>query len=176
MANNKKGKRKSINYYMRVLHRDIGFFIIGLIVIYSISGIVLTFRDTNLLKFERQVERQMEPNMQANELGQTLRMRGFQVESENAEMINFGSGTYNKETGLATYTVNELPAILESFNHLHKTASSSAASPFTAILGFLLLFMAVSSLWMFNSTSPHFKRAMVLTLVGIMASIALMMF
>ncbi|MDX1642653.1 MAG: hypothetical protein R3220_13205, partial [Balneolaceae bacterium] len=89
--------------------------------------------------------------------------------------IDFGSGTYNKETGVANYTVYELPAILDKFNDLHKTMSSSAASPFTALLGFLLLFMAISSLWMFKTTSPHFKRGMVLTAVGILASVALMM-
>lgn len=173
---NTNGKKKSINYYMRVLHRDIGFFIVGLIVIYSISGIVLTYRDTDFLKSERQVERQLEPNMEADQLGQVLRMRGFRVESENLEIINFENGTYNKETGLATYTVNELPAILERFDRLHKTASSNAASPFTAILGFLLLFMAVSSLWMFKTTSPHFKRGIVLTVAGVLASIALLVF
>lgn len=161
---------------MRVLHRDIGFFIVGLIVIYSISGIVLTFRDTNFLKTERLVEQQLEPNLESSELGETLRMRGFRVESENAEMIDFGTGTYNKETGLASYSVYELPAILEKFNDLHKTMSSSAASPFTTILGFLLLFMAVSSLWMFKTASPHFKRGMVLTVAGILASVALLIF
>lgn len=179
MANNNKngnGKRKSINYYMRILHRDIGFFIIGLIVIYSISGIVLTYRDTDFLKSERQVERLLEPNMEANELGQALRMRGFRVEREDTEIIHFGSGTYNKETGLATYTVYELPAILERFNRLHKTASNSAVSPFTAILGFLLLFMAVSSLWMFKTTSPHFKRGIVLTVAGVLVSVAMLLF
>ncbi len=34
-------KSKSFNYYMRTLHRDIGFFAFGLIVIYILSGIVL---------------------------------------------------------------------------------------------------------------------------------------
>jgi len=176
MANNHKNNKKSIHYYMRILHRDIGFLILGLIVIYSISGIVLTFRDTNFLKTERQVEQQLETNLQANELAEALRMRRFSVESEGTEIIDFGIGTYSKETGLATYTVYELPVILEKFNDLHKTMSSGAASPFTTILGFLLLFMAVSSFWMFKTTTPHFKRGMVLTAVGIIASIALLIF
>lgn len=175
MANNHKNNKKSIQYYMRVLHRDIGFLILGLIVIYSISGIVLTFRDTNFLKTERQVEQQLEPDLQANELGEALRMRRFSVESEDAEIIDFGTGTYSKETGLTTYSVYELPVVLEHFNDLHKTMSSGAASPFTTILGFLLLFMAISSFWMFKTTTPHFKRGMLLTVVGVLASIVLLM-
>lgn len=47
-----KKEKKSINHYMRSLHRDIGFFVIGLIVIYSISGVVLIYRDTNFLKHD----------------------------------------------------------------------------------------------------------------------------
>lgn len=172
--NNHNGRKRSINYYMRVLHRDIGFFILGLIVIYSISGIVLTFRDTDFLKAESQVEQQLDANLQATELGEALRMRGFRVESEDAEIIDFGTGIYNKETGLTRYSVYELPAVLDKFNDLHKTMSSSAASPFTTILGFLLLFMAISSFWMFKTTSPHFKRGMILTSVGIIATIALL--
>ena len=45
-------ENKSINHCIRSLHRDIGFFIIGLTIIYSMSGIVLTYRDTNFLKHE----------------------------------------------------------------------------------------------------------------------------
>jgi len=160
---------------MRLLHRDIGFFILGLIVIYSISGIVLTLRDTNFLKSESQIEQQLEPNLTANELGEALQMRRFSVESENTEVINFGTGVYNKETGLAAYSVYELPVVLEKFNDLHKTMSSGAASPFTTILGFLLLFMAISSFWMFKTTSRHFKRGMVLTAAGVIATITLLM-
>lgn len=34
---------KNIQHYMRVLHRDIGFFVIALTVIYCVSGIILTY-------------------------------------------------------------------------------------------------------------------------------------
>jgi hypothetical protein len=64
---------------------------------------------------------------------------------------------------------------LEKFNDLHKTMSSGAASPFTTILGVLLLFMAISSFWMFKTTSRHFKRGMVLTAAGVIATITLLM-
>jgi hypothetical protein len=37
---------------MRDLHNNIGFFIVGLVVIYSLSGIVQTYRDTSFLKHD----------------------------------------------------------------------------------------------------------------------------
>ena len=37
---------------MRYLHNKIGFFITGLVIIYSLSGLVQTYRDTDFLKHE----------------------------------------------------------------------------------------------------------------------------
>lgn len=174
MANH-NNNHNSIHYYMRVLHRDIGFLLIGLIVIYAISGVVLTFRNTDYFKSEKQIEQQLEPNLKANEVGQALRMRRFNVESETAESILFSSGTYNKETGVTIYTVNELPIILEKFNTLHKSNSNSATGLFSIVVGILLLFLAISSFWMFKTCTRQFKRGMILTATGIIISVVLIL-
>ncbi len=71
--------RKSVSVYrwMRILHRDIGFFVIGLTIIYCISGIVLTYRKTDFLKSETKVTRKIKPELQAEQLGEVLRLRRF---------------------------------------------------------------------------------------------------
>ena len=48
-------ERKSINHYMRVWHRYAGFFILGIALIYGLSGITLIFRDTDFLKKEKKI-------------------------------------------------------------------------------------------------------------------------
>lgn len=174
MANH-HSKHKSIHYYMRVLHRDIGFLMIGIIVIYSISGVVLTLRDTDYFKTEKQIEQQLEPNLKPSEVRQALGIRRFNVQNETSENIIFSSGTYNKETGLTIYTISELPFILEKFNALHKSSSNSITGIFSVIVGTLLLFLAVSSLWMFKTCSQHFKRGMMFTGAGIVISVILLM-
>jgi hypothetical protein len=50
-------KKISITQVMRALHRDIGFLVVGLIIIYSVSGLVLVFRGTDLLKVETVIEK-----------------------------------------------------------------------------------------------------------------------
>lgn len=70
-----KKEKKSINYYMRKLHRDFGFFIVGLTIIYALTGIVLIFRDTNFLKSEALIEKTLAPNMEVSDLGNALRKR-----------------------------------------------------------------------------------------------------
>ena len=39
---------------MRIYHRYLGFFLAGIMAIYSISGIIMIFRDTDFLKKENQ--------------------------------------------------------------------------------------------------------------------------
>ena len=52
-------EKKSLNQLMRAWHRDIGFFIIGLVIIYALSGIALIFRDTDFLKHNIKFEKKL---------------------------------------------------------------------------------------------------------------------
>ncbi|MFV0437444.1 MAG: hypothetical protein ACK5PS_08650 [Desulfopila sp.] len=65
----KKSTTLPLQKWMRIAHRDIGFFVIGLTVIYCISGIMLTFRDTGFLKSETTIERNIGPGLQDYQLG-----------------------------------------------------------------------------------------------------------
>jgi len=49
-------EKKSINYYIRLLHRYLGFFFVGFVLIYALAGITLVFRDTDFLKKEKTVK------------------------------------------------------------------------------------------------------------------------
>lgn len=168
-----KGK-KSLNHYMRSLHRDVGFFIIGLTIIYSVSGIVLIYRDTNFLKHEAVVEKKLSPNMEVPELGSMLHIRDLKVSKSEGGILYFQNGNYNKVTGVATYSSNELPSFLNKFNSLHKSSSKSSIHLFTTIFGVLLLFLAISSFWMFKANSKLFRRGMILASAGIVVSIILL--
>lgn len=174
MASENNRRKNNTQRIMRALHRDVGFFIIGLIVIYSISGIVLTYRNTQLFKSEYRVEKNLEPGMETTELGEALHMRRFRVESESDNFVYFESGTYNKETGLASYSSYELPSILDRFIRLHKTESGSIRSYFTVALGISLGFMAISSLWLYKPGTNRSKRGFILTAVGVVVSVLLL--
>ena len=41
---------KSLQYYIRVLHRNLGFLALCMTVVYALSGIVLTHRAGNFMK------------------------------------------------------------------------------------------------------------------------------
>ena len=57
---------------MRIIHRYLGYFLAGIMTVYAVSGIVLIFRDTNFLKQEKQVKKNINPQAKAEELGKML--------------------------------------------------------------------------------------------------------
>lgn len=167
-------KKKSINYYMRSLHRDLGYLAFGLVIIYALSGIVLLYRNTDFLKREVTVERQLKPEMAAEDLGRELRMREFKVTKTEGDVVYFQSGTYNKTTGMAQYKSKEIMPPFNWFVNFHKSISSKAAHLFNLAFGLVFLFLAISSLWMFKPKTKTFKRGMVLTAIGIVLSILIL--
>jgi len=60
---------------MRILNRYLGFFLVGIMGVYALSGTVMIFRTTDSLKKERIVEFALEPNMAAEDLGRNLPIR-----------------------------------------------------------------------------------------------------
>lgn len=166
-------EKKSVNQYIRAWHRDIGFFVIGLTMVFCISGIFLIFRDTDFLKQEILIEKLIEPNLEASELAAVLHMKNFKVQKNQGAMVYFEKGSYNKTTGNVTYLSKELPGLLSKFNNLHKSSSRSFAHWFTLIYGFLLLFLALSSFWMFKARTKLFRRGIYIAGIGFVVAIVL---
>lgn len=159
-------RKISIHRWVRILHRDIGFFIIGLTIIYGISGIVLTYRDTGFLKSARQMEKTVSPDLRAAQLGRALHVKNLEILGEDEKEIRFSSGAYNKETGVAAYVGDELPLLLRKFNSLHFVSSNDFRHWFTALYAILLVFLAVSSFWMYKPGTKYFKRGIVTAIIG----------
>ena len=163
----KKKEAESSKYTMRSLHRDIGFFIIGLVIIYSISGILLIYRDTLLLKQLKPIEKKLSPNLNEAELGNAIHIKEFKITKSNGDTLYFEDGTYNKVTGAVRFTSKELPFILKSFTRFHKTAAKNIVHWFNVIFAVLLLFMAISSFWMFKPKTKMFRRGLYIAGAGI---------
>ena len=172
----REGRNSQIYKWMRVLHRDIGFFAIGLTVIYCISGIILTYRETDFLKSETRIEKTVAPDLTANQLGRVLHLKDMKIVSEDEQEIRFTNGTYLKKSGLASYTANDLPWLLRKFNSLHFVSSKDSRHWFTALYAGALLFLALSSFWMYRPGTKYFKRGMITAGSGVLASIVLLSF
>ena len=175
---NTKKPAKNLRYYMRFLHNNIGFFIAGLVVIYSLSGILQIYRDTDLLKHDVVTQKKLDVNLAPDKLKEVLRLREFIVEKTAGTVLYFKDGNYNTATGMATLTTKEWYNWVLPFTELHKTRSEeprhSLTHYFTTIFGILLLFMSISAFWMFKPGTKLFSRGVYMTIAGIAASIILL--
>jgi hypothetical protein len=168
-------EKKSINYYMRLLHRYLGFFFVGFVLIYAFAGITLVFRDTDFLKKERNVKVNLPADTKPADLGPALRLREFRILKTEGDVIYFQGGTFNTASGVAEMTVKELIFPLNKFTNLHKTPSKNPFHWITLAFGIVMLFLAISSFWMFNSKSKVFRNGLYIILAGFIFAVFLLL-
>jgi hypothetical protein len=159
---------------MRIYHRYLGFFLAGIMAIYSLSGIVLIFRDTDSFKITKQHQKIIAPNLTTEQLGKEIKIKELKAESETEQLINFKQGTYNKVSGEANYTTKELPTVLKKLTDLHKAETKDPLYYLNIFFGVSLLFFVVSSFWMFLPNTTIFKKGLYFTLAGFVLALIML--
>lgn len=167
---NNPSETKSVTRTMRNLHRDIGFLVIGLTLMYCISGITLIYREDGFLKFENKVETTIAQGLSGKELETALHLRRMKIEKQEDNIIYFNYGEYDSLTGHVSYTTQEYPWIIQKFNALHLSPSAPAIHYFGIMYGILLLFLATSSLFMYRSGTKNARRGVTLATIGVIAA------
>ena len=159
---------------MRVYHRYLGYFLVGIMAVYSTSGIVLIFRDTDFMKRDKHLEKQLAPNMKSADLGKELRLGQLAIDKEEGNIVSFKQGTYNKTTGVAQYTIKELYPFVAKLTKLHKASTKDPLFFLNVFFGVSLFFFVVSSFWMFMPKTTIFKKGLYFTMAGIVLTILLL--
>ena len=159
---------------MRDLHNKTGFIIVGLVVIYALSGIVQTYRDTSFLKHEIQNTKTIETHLSPEKLGKEVKQKELKIDSTIGDLQYFKNGVYNASTGEVKFTTKELYGWVKPFTELHKSNSKNIVHYFTVVFAIALFFMCVSAFWMFKPGTKAFSSGVILTIVGIVASIILL--
>ncbi|HPR86261.1 MAG TPA: hypothetical protein PLG33_09420 [Prolixibacteraceae bacterium] len=118
-------KGKSLHYYMHILHRDLGYLVFGLVIIYALSGIVLLYCNTDFLKQEAMAERQLKPGLADEELGREMRLREIRIIKKEGNVVYFQNGTYNKASAMAQFSQKDLIFSFNKFVNFHKAISSN---------------------------------------------------
>ena len=158
---------------MRIVHRYLGYFLAGIMAVYSVSGILLVYRDTDFLKKEKNYDKVIDKNLSEKELGKELKIKNLEVEKTEGTVLKFKQGTYDASTGQAKYSKKELPFVLDKMTKLHKAQSKDTLSPLNTFFGVSLFFFVISSFWMFNPKTKAFKRGIIFTVAGLIVSIIL---
>ena len=137
---------------MRVIHRILGFFLAGIMLLYAVTGIIMTFRKTDFLEYDKNVQVQLDPSIHIAELASALELKDLKVISETDEILTINYGTYNKTTGLAELTIKDYHPILRTLVDFHESSTKSHPKTFifNILFGLSLIFFVISSFWMFN--------------------------
>ena len=142
--------------------------------VYSVSGVVLVFRDTDAFKRVEKIEQVVAANLGAEQLGEALGIRRLRVESQEGQVLLWKEGRYNASTGEATYTRSELPYVLDRMTHLHKAKSSEPLFFLNVAFGIALLFFVVSAFFMWAPGATVLKRGLWTAAVGAALTLVLL--
>lgn len=141
---------------------------------YAISGIVLIFRNTDAFKIEKTVEKEIQKDLNINEIGKTLRIKNFEILKEEGDILYFKEGELDRTSGIATYKVKELPVILESMTKLHKANTNRPLFFLNIVFGLCLLFFVISAFWMFLPSTQIFRKGILFSIGGIILTLILL--
>ena len=166
-------KNTTTSVKMRTIHRYLGFFLAGIMAMYAISGIIMVFRNTDFLKKEVVIDKQIETNISAEELGSKLKTK-IKIEKQEGDIIYFKGGTYNQSTGDFYSKKMELPFILNKMEKLHKATTNSPLYFLNIFFGCALLFFVISAFWMYSPKMAVFKKGMYFALAGIILTLIML--
>ena len=166
-------KIKDTRSFMRIFHRYLGYLMAGIMAVYSISGVILVYRDTDFLKKENHYEKVFDKNLTEKQLGDETKIKNFEITKTENGIAYFKEGTYNSLTGKADYKKKELPFVWDKMTKLHKAKSAQALSPLNTFFGVCLFFFVISSFWMFPPKSKVFRRGMIFAAIGFVLALLL---
>tara|TARA_Y100001958_G_C21205233_1_gene531397 strand:- start:826 stop:1332 length:507 start_codon:yes stop_codon:yes gene_type:complete len=160
--------------YFRIIHRYLGFYLGGIMAVYSISGIALIFRKTDTFKKVVEITKTISPNLSVKDLESTLKIKNLYVKSIEGNIVYFEKGRYNKQTGEVVYSKKEIPFFLKKMQTLHKATTKSPVYWLNIFFGISLLFFVISSFWMFLPSTSVFKKGIYFSLAGILMTIIIL--
>ncbi len=164
----------AVSKNMRIYHRYLGFFLAGIMAIYSISGIILIFRNTDFLKNEVHKIEKLSLNLNEEALGKAIKIKNLKVNKVQGDQLIFEQGVYNSTTGVAEFKVKELPYIVSKMNNFHKASTSHPLFYLNIFFGCSLMFFVISTFWMFAPGTQIFKKGILFALAGVVITLLLL--
>ncbi len=179
-----------IRKWLRILHRDFGYFIVGITLIYAISGILLNHRNDFNPDFKiitRDVQVELPPGPPFNE--KTLKpiieaiddfvvyKRAYLTRHGNLKVfINNGEIIIDPETGKGELEYLKKRAIFFEMNMLHRVATHRSWKWFSDAMMVILIFVTISGIFILKGKNGFERRGWWLILAGMVVPLAYMIF
>ena len=171
--------------WLRIIHRDLGFLMIGITCVYGISGITLNHmngKDPSFKTVENSVtlesglsSEQLKTAWEGNNDLPSLRKIAVLDPEHYRVMLNGGIGVYNKVTGNVDYEVHKRKEFIYWVNRLHynKINGWNYMGDFFAVS---LIFFAVSGIFMVKGKKGILGRGKWYLIAGLIIPILYIIF
>ncbi len=168
---------KPLVYWLRVIHRDLGYLMVGISIVYAVSGMLLNHMDGKDPAFKTtEAEVSLNAGMDVQQLAVAWDARGnlpllkkaLPIDADHIRlMLEGGVGVYSTATGVAEYETHEKRPVVYWFNRLHynRIHGWSVMGDFFALS---LCFFAVSGLFMVKGKNGLSGRGKWLFIVGVL--------
>ena len=169
-----------IRRLLRILHRDLGYFVTGMLLIYAISGIALNHRkdwnpDYRVISKVIQVERSEKHHFSEEEIKLILNQfdeppiykKHFTSKQDVVKVfVEGGMVIYEPESGVAELELLLKRPIFYHINKLHMAATSKAWIWVSDFLSILLIFVGISGLFLLKGKKGLWGRGLWLMALG----------
>ena len=170
----------------RSFHRDVGYFCVGLILIYSISGIAVNHIDSwnpsyvihrsekTLSHLPRDPEAEGFEQVLAQELGIGSEFR-IRVRESDENVLFFYENSrveWNSVTQTAQVETTEKRPGLFFVNYLHLNKAKRAWTYVADVFALLLIYLSISGLFMVKGPNGFTRRGWILVTAGLVLPIA----
>jgi hypothetical protein len=169
---------KNVRKWLRLIHRDLGYFVVGITLVYAISGIILNHKKPQhdpaykTIRFDETVTK----NMSISEL-----QYYFTSEHSNHKLnrvlpnnnryqlfISGGIGSYEPETGNLQFELYKKKPFVFFINKLHYNQKKYWTAPADFYAG-ALIFLALSGLFMVRGKNSLLQRGKWFVIAGFIA-------
>jgi hypothetical protein len=170
---------KKVRKWMRIYHRDLGYLLVGIILIYAISGLLLNHYSAQELEYsDHYYSHTIDKNLSISDLEKKitdlhpdLNIKKIRAKNTNyAIYIANGSGTYKVTNGdlkIKTFTRNTFMFYINKL-HMNSLKYWTYIADFFAIA---LIFFAISGLVIVKGKNGFLKRGIYLMIIGILIPI-----
>jgi hypothetical protein len=166
--------------WLRAIHRDLGYFVVGMTLVYAISGILLNHRDGGnpsvgkeeiIKQFPSQLSKEDFSLMWEDELS-PYKINAIINENGNYKIYtDGGSGNYNLETGSLTLTFFHKRPFFEFINKLHYNQKAGWTF-FADFFAVALIALVVSGLFIVKGRRGFLKRGVWFMSLGVLVILA----
>lgn len=194
----------AINNLLRSLHRDLGYFFIGVTLIYSISGFILSVRGLGWFKEEYTFKTMINKNIAIENFQKVLiseakkgkldyiyttetkkiveiniNRLSFRKKEENILYFKYAKNlniAYNTLSGATDIYYKAYPPYIEIFIRSHLSTNDNVWFYLSMTFSIVLAFLAISAIFMVKGKYGFKRRGIYLTTFGILTIFVFMYF